>query len=132
MPLGPAVVDTAPMPTRHRREEIDEALTRSGIFGRVEAGALSALTERLEPVDFPSGHTVYAEGDPGDCMYIIISGKVKVGRGSRDGGEDLLAVMGPSEMFGEMSTFDPVRGRPERPPSPKSVPCRLAGTRCAP
>ena len=107
MPLGPAVIDTAPMPTRHRREEIDEVLTRSGIFGRVEAGALSALTERLEPVDFPSGHTVYAEGDPGDCMYIIISGKVKVGRGSRDGGEDLLAVMGPSEMFGEMSTFDP-------------------------
>jgi CRP-like cAMP-binding protein len=40
-------------------------------------------------------------------MYIIISGKVKIGRLSRDGGEDLLAVIGPSEMFGEMSTFDP-------------------------
>ncbi len=96
----------ASVPALRRREEIDAVLARNGIFGRVEVSELPALTERLEPVDFPSGHTVYAEGDPGDCMYIIISGKVKIGRLSRDGGENLLAVVGPSEMFGEMSTFD--------------------------
>lgn len=107
MPHAPVAIDTALMPAPRRREEIDEVLARSGIFGRVEAGARSALTERLQPVDFPAGHTVYTEGDPGDHMYIIISGKVKMGRLSRDGGEDLLAVIGPSEMFGEMSTFDP-------------------------
>jgi CRP-like cAMP-binding protein len=104
---GTQVIDTAPMAGRRRREEIDDVLARSGIFGRVEASARSALTERLEPVYFPAGHTIYTEGEAGDRMYIIISGKVKIGRGSRDGGEDLLAVMGPSEMFGEMSTFDP-------------------------
>jgi CRP/FNR family transcriptional regulator, cyclic AMP receptor protein len=107
MPLGHAAIDTASMPGLRRREEIDAVLARSGIFGRVEADARSALTEQLESVDFPSGHTVYTEGDPGDCMYIIISGKVKIGRLSRNGGENLLAVMGPSELFGEMSTFDP-------------------------
>jgi CRP/FNR family cyclic AMP-dependent transcriptional regulator len=107
MPLGPAAIDTALMPAPHRRGEIDKVLARSGIFRRVEVSTLPGLTERLEPVDFPSGHTVYTEGEAGDRMYIIISGKVKIGRGSRDGGEDLLAVMGPSEMFGEMSTFDP-------------------------
>ncbi len=103
----PAAIDTALMPARRLREGVDEALARSGIFRRVEVGAVSALTERLQPIDFPPGHTVYAEGDPGDRMYIIVSGKVKIGRVSRDGGEDLLTVMGPSEMFGEMSTFDP-------------------------
>jgi CRP/FNR family cyclic AMP-dependent transcriptional regulator len=107
MPHAPVAIDTALMPAPRRREEIDEELARSGIFGRVGASARSALTERLEPVDFPAGHTVYTEGDPGDRMYIIISGKVKIGRLSRGGGEDLLAVIGPSEMFGEMSTFDP-------------------------
>ncbi|MDT5007179.1 MAG: family transcriptional regulator, cyclic receptor protein [Mycobacterium sp.] len=107
MSLGPAAIDTALMPAPRQREEIDEVLARSGIFGRVEESARSALTERLEPVDFPPGYTIYTEGEPGDRMYIIISGKVKIGRGSRDRGEDLLAIMGPSEMFGEMSTFDP-------------------------
>ena len=106
MPHGPAAIDTAVMPAQRRREEIDEVLARSGIFRRVVPSALSALTERLQPVDFPSGHTVYTEGDPGDRMYIIISGKVKIGRDSRDGGEDLLVVLGPSDMFGEISTFD--------------------------
>lgn len=106
MSLGPAATEIASAPALRRRDEIDAVLARSGIFGRVEVSELPTLTERLEPVDFPSGHTVYAEGDPGDCMYIIISGKVKIGRLSRDG-ENLLAVMGPSEMFGEMSTFDP-------------------------
>jgi CRP/FNR family transcriptional regulator, cyclic AMP receptor protein len=107
MSNGPEAVATAVMPARPLQEEVDKVLTRSGIFGRVDAGARSALTERLEPVDFPSGHIVYAEGSPGDSLYIIISGKVKIGRVAHDGGEDLLAVMGPSEMFGEMSTFDP-------------------------
>jgi CRP-like cAMP-binding protein len=106
MPHGPAAIDTAVMPAQRLREEIDEVLARSGIFRRVMPSALSALTERLQPVDFPSGYTVYTEGDPGDRMYIIISGKVKIGRDSRDGGEDLLVVLGPSDMFGEISTFD--------------------------
>jgi CRP/FNR family cyclic AMP-dependent transcriptional regulator len=107
MSYGPSAIDTAVVPALRGREEIDEMLARSGIFRRVEITARSALTELLQPVDFPSGYTVYTEGDPGDSMYIIISGKVKIGRVSHDGGEDLLAVMGPSEMFGEMSTFDP-------------------------
>jgi CRP-like cAMP-binding protein len=107
MSLGPAATDSASVPALLRREEIATALARSGIFGRVEASERSVLTERLKPVDFPAGHTVYAEGEPGDCMYIIISGKVKIGRLSRDGGENLLAVLGPWEIFGEMSTFDP-------------------------
>jgi len=38
---------------------------------------------------------------------IIISGKVKIGRRSPDGRENLLTIMGPSDMFGELSIFDP-------------------------
>jgi CRP-like cAMP-binding protein len=50
---------------------------------------------------------VFAQGEPGDRLYIIISGKVKIGRSSPDGQENLLTIMGPSDMFGEMSLFDP-------------------------
>jgi CRP/FNR family cyclic AMP-dependent transcriptional regulator len=86
---------------------VDEILARAGIFQGVEPSAVAALTKQLQPVDFPRGHTVFAEGEPGDRLYIIISGKVKIGRRSPDGRENLLTIMGPSDMFGELSIFDP-------------------------
>jgi CRP-like cAMP-binding protein len=85
----------------------DEILARAEMFQGVEPSAVSALTKQLQPVDFPRGHTVFAEGEPGDRLYIVISGKVKIGRRSPDGRENLLTIMGPSDMFGELSIFDP-------------------------
>jgi CRP/FNR family transcriptional regulator, cyclic AMP receptor protein len=89
------------------RGNVDEILARAGLFQGVEPSAVSALTRQLHPVDFPRGHTLFAEGEPGDRLYIIISGKVKLGRRCFDGREKLLTIMGPSDMFGEMSVFDP-------------------------
>lgn len=86
---------------------MDEILARAGIFQGVEPTAVSALTKQLQPVDFPRGHTVFAEGEPGDRLYIIISGKVKIGRRTTDGRESLITLMGPSDMFGELAIFDP-------------------------
>ena len=62
-----------------KRGNVDEILARAGIFQGVEPSAVSALTKQLQPVDFPRGHTVFAEGEPGDRLYIIVSGKVKIG-----------------------------------------------------
>jgi CRP-like cAMP-binding protein len=84
-----------------------EILARSGLVQGVEAGAVAALITHVHPVEFPRGHTVFAEGEPGDRLYIIVSGKVKIGRRSADGRQNILAVMGPSDMFGELSIFDP-------------------------
>lgn len=82
-------------------------LTRAGIFQGVEPEAVSSLIANLRPVHFPRGHKVFAQGDPGDRLFIVIDGKVKIGRRMDDGRESLLAIMGPSDMFGELSIFDP-------------------------
>jgi CRP-like cAMP-binding protein len=86
---------------------VDEILARAGMFQGVELSAVSALTKQLQPVDFPCGYMFFAEGEPGDRLFIIISGKVKIGHRSPDGRENLLTIMGPSDMFGELSIFDP-------------------------
>jgi CRP/FNR family cyclic AMP-dependent transcriptional regulator len=86
---------------------VDETLARAGIFQGVEPAAAEALTQTLEAVEFPRGHVIFAEGEPGDRLYIILSGKVKLGRKSPDGRENLLGIFGPSDMFGELSIFDP-------------------------
>ncbi|MFG1932164.1 Crp/Fnr family transcriptional regulator [Mycobacterium sp. NPDC048908] len=89
------------------RRLVDKILARAGIFHRLEPNAVRALTTQLQPVDFPCGHTVFAEGDPGDRLFIIISGKVKISRRSPSGRENMLTIEGPSDMFGELSIFDP-------------------------
>jgi CRP-like cAMP-binding protein len=89
------------------RASVDKILARAGMFQGVQLSAVSALTSQLHPVDFPSGYPLFVEGEPGDRLYIIISGKVKIGRRSPDGRENLLTILGPSDMFGELSIFDP-------------------------
>ncbi len=90
-----------------RPGEVEEVLGRAGLFQGVEPSAVSALITRLPRADFPRGHRLFTEGEPGDRLYIIIRGKVKIGRRSPDGREKLLTILGPSDIFGEMSIFDP-------------------------
>ncbi|MDN5721797.1 MAG: Crp/Fnr family transcriptional regulator [Corynebacterium sp.] len=87
--------------------EVPEILSRAGIFQGVESTAVNALIEQLESVTFPRGTTIFDEGEPGDRLFIIIDGKVKLARHAPDGRENLLTIMGPSDMFGELSIFDP-------------------------
>jgi CRP/FNR family cyclic AMP-dependent transcriptional regulator len=77
---------------------VDEVLIRAGIFQGVEPHAADVLAQALESAEFARGAIIFAEGEPGDRLYIISAGKVKIGRKSPDGRED---------MFGELSIFDP-------------------------
>ena len=87
--------------------EVHEILSRAGIFQGVESAAVNTLIEQLDSTTFPRGTTIFDEGEPGDRLFIITSGKVKLARHAPDGRENLLTIMGPSDMFGELSIFDP-------------------------
>ena len=88
-------------------EGVQDILSRAGIFQGVDTVAVQNLIEQMETVRFPRGTTIFEEGEPGDRLYIITSGKIKLARHAPDGRENLLTVMGPSDMFGELSIFDP-------------------------
>lgn len=86
---------------------MDEVLARAGLFQGVAQQAAEALAETLTYGEYTRGETVFAEGEQGDTLFIVLSGKVKIGRRAADGRENMLSVMGPSDMFGELSLFDP-------------------------
>ncbi len=86
---------------------MEETLARAGIFQGVDPDSVQALSSQLETVEYPRGSAIFTVGELGDRLYIILAGKVKLGRNSPDGRENLLAIMGPSDMFGELSVFDP-------------------------
>jgi CRP/FNR family cyclic AMP-dependent transcriptional regulator len=85
---------------------VDETAARAGMSPGAGSAA-AALAKQLQPIDFARRWTVFAEGEPPDRLYIINSGKVKISRRSPEGREHLLAIMGPPDMFGELSLFDP-------------------------
>lgn len=87
--------------------QMDETLSRAGIFQGVDPRATAALASQLWPVEFTRGCEIFRQGDPGESLYIIISGKVKIGNRSPRSKDSLLAILGPSDMFGELSVFDP-------------------------
>lgn len=52
-----------------------------------------------------AGETLFKEGDPGDSAFVIENGQLEVFRGA-DGEREVLALLGPGEMIGEMSLLD--------------------------
>ncbi len=86
---------------------MDEVLAKAGLFQGVEPEAAEALASGLTYGDYSRGESVFTEGEQGDTLFIVITGKIKIGRRAADGRENMLSVMGPSDMFGELSLFDP-------------------------
>ena len=86
---------------------MDEVLAKAGLFQGVPAEDAEVIAGQFDIIDFPRGTVVFHEGEPGDSLYIVLAGKIKLGRRTADGRENLVAVMGPSDQFGELSLFDP-------------------------
>ena len=88
-------------------DEVNEVLRKAPLFEALDEEDTRALRSSVSEVRLGRGQTLFNEGDEGDRLYVILSGKVKLTRTAMDGRENLLGVLGPSEMFGELSLFDP-------------------------
>ena len=82
-------------------------LSRAPLFEALDADDARALRSRMTDVELSRGERLFAEGDGGDRLYVVLEGKIKLTRAAPDGRENLLSVIGPGEMFGELSLFDP-------------------------
>jgi CRP/FNR family transcriptional regulator, cyclic AMP receptor protein len=85
----------------------DEVLAQAPLLAALDEQAADELRASMVDYYLPRGESLFAEGDPGDRLYLIVDGKIKLGATSGDGRETLLAILGPGEMFGELSLFDP-------------------------
>ncbi len=80
---------------------------RAPLFAGVDDESADTLMSSMARTHMERGDVLFHEGDRGDRLYVIAEGKIKLGRTSADGRENLLAILGPGEMFGELSLFDP-------------------------
>ena len=78
------------------------------LFAELPREVLARLVSEFDELEVPAGRTVFSQGDPGDALYVVVSGAVEV-RGERDGQGERVAVLGPGDCLGEMAlvTGDP-------------------------
>ena len=86
---------------------MEDILSDLPLFAALDDDANIALRSAMRREHFARGEVIFEEGDPGDQLFAVITGKVKLARTAPDGRENLQAICGPGEMFGELSLFDP-------------------------
>ena len=96
-----------PLLARDQKRAV-ERLATMPLFTGLPKDVLQAIGGRLLLRHVPAGALVFAEGAPGDALYIIDSGRIEIVSDSRSG-SFVLARLGPDEFFGEMALLS---GRP--------------------
>jgi CRP/FNR family transcriptional regulator, cyclic AMP receptor protein len=81
-------------------------LAKVPFFDGLTAEALAMIAQVTTEETYAYGTRIFQYGDPGDKLYIILEGKVRIFREVGGMGEEALAVLGTGEVFGEMSLLD--------------------------
>ena len=76
------------------------------LLSRIDPAELQRLAELTREKQYPKGSVILFESDPGDSLFIVREGRVKVVLVGEDGREVILGVLGVGEHFGELSLID--------------------------
>jgi CRP-like cAMP-binding protein len=83
-----------------------DRLREIGLFGALSDEVLEHLAKNLQQRRVAPGSTVFQEGDAAHDMFVVLDGEVEVLKKSRRGRVQRVAILGPSDAFGEMSIID--------------------------
>ena len=81
-------------------------LTTVPLFAGIDPAELAQLSDVTREKQYPKGSVIVFEDDPGDALFVVREGRVKVVLVSEDGREVILGVLGVGEHFGELSLID--------------------------
>ena len=83
-----------------------ELLRPIPLFTELTAEELGKIAELCETKRWESGEYIFREGEPGNRLFIIVEGGVRISRDIPGAGEEALAILKRGALFGEMAVFD--------------------------
>jgi len=81
-------------------------LAEVDLFGSLPEGAVERIAAAAQQRTLRRGDVLFREGDVGDELFIVESGRIAIANRSFDGRESVVALMEAGDVFGEMSLFD--------------------------
>jgi len=83
-----------------------EYLKKINLFSYLDDQQLSEVDRLVMERNYQKGRIIFVEGEPGEAVYFLREGRVKISKQSDDGREQILHFIHPGEMFAEVILFD--------------------------
>ncbi|MEJ2237391.1 MAG: Crp/Fnr family transcriptional regulator [Gemmatimonadales bacterium] len=85
---------------------VSDTLLKVPLFAHLDEEAIGRISKVTRRKTYPKNSIIVFENDPGDSLYIVDKGQVKVVLTGEDGREVILSVLSDGDFFGEMSLID--------------------------
>jgi CRP-like cAMP-binding protein len=82
------------------------SLARIPFFAGLDSDALERVAAGTRTRRFRRGEVIFHAGDPGDALFVIVSGEVKISVPSESGEEAILTTLHEGDVFGELALLD--------------------------
>ena len=83
-----------------------ETLSQNRLFAGLPAAVLTDIGADVDLLHFDTDDIIFHEGEPGDCLFLVVSGTVRISKVGRGGKQETLGLIQPGNFFGEMALID--------------------------
>ena len=97
-------------------------LERNRLFRGLADTTIQRIASLATRRPFAAGAIIFSQGDPGDALYGVVTGKVRISASAPDGKEMFLNIMEPGDTFGEIALLD---GNPRTATASATAPSEL-------
>jgi CRP-like cAMP-binding protein len=87
-------------------DPVADALAGCLLFAGLDRAGLEGLAREMRARRFRRGEVLFHQGDPGDALFVVTDGAVKISLPSEEGDEAIIATVRTGEVFGELALLD--------------------------
>lgn len=99
-----------------------DALSQNRLFAGIPTALVTDLGADVDMLHFDANDVIFNEGEPGDCLFLVVSGSVRISKTGRGAKQETLGNIQPGNFFGEMALID---GQPRSAKATATVPTVL-------
>jgi CRP/FNR family transcriptional regulator, cyclic AMP receptor protein len=97
---------TSPASGESEQETAAACLQQAPLFAGLNGRDVAHVSRDFRPRRVVAGETIFHEGDPGQLLYLVASGRVRIYVQGEQGQETSVIVNGPGDLFGELAVVD--------------------------